>query len=669
MEEIKLISMEIKNFKRIRESGVLLFPTNNIEIRGENETGKSTIADAFFWCLFGKNSYDAKVFSIKPLDKDNNEIHFLETSVEVTLSINGVEKRFKRIMTENWVAKRGSDEKTYNGNTTEGFINDVPKKITDYQKEVGAVIDEELFKLLTSTTYFNSLHWAKQREIIFNLVQDTKDIDIINQKRELEPLLTEVADGKSIDDLKAQKTVEMKIYDKKIKTLPAEIKTLKEIEYELPEDFEPNKNQALLDLKSKKRDALLIQSSNQAKNTKVEEIEQAIYSIKSANRKLAAEKEVSLDEAEHNRNVAIGEIKSKIEAKNRVRASKDDEFKTISERIEKGKNVLEEALAKREALLAEFKEIKARVFNTESDTCPTCGSKWPLEKVEEFEKHFNVEKAKALEKNKTSGFELKNEIEKYTEALKNLEEKQKYLNLEIEEATAEIEFLEKEVKEIENTELITNTSKIDAQIETNNGRLKLLETELENIEKLSEEDDSTNQNQSELDALQEEIELLSKYKVNYFNDEARKSNITMKEQEMKETQSKYEKANKVMALIGKFIEFKGQYLADSINRPFKIVKFKLSKTNELAGTIEDTCIATVNGVPFPDVNTGAKIQAGLDIISGLQEIYQVRMPIFIDNAEAVTDWKINLECQQIKLFADSKYKELTFFANGERVEG
>ena len=34
MEEIKLISMEIKNFKRIRESGVLLFPTNSIEIRG-----------------------------------------------------------------------------------------------------------------------------------------------------------------------------------------------------------------------------------------------------------------------------------------------------------------------------------------------------------------------------------------------------------------------------------------------------------------------------------------------------------------------------------------------------------------------------------------------------------------------------------------------------------
>ena len=670
MEEIKLISMEIKNFKRIKDSGVLLFDGNSIEIRGENETGKSTIADAFFWCLFGKNSNDAKVFSVKPIDKiTKEEIHYLETSVEVVLSVNGVEKKFKRIMTENWTSKRGSEDKTYNGNVTEGFINDVPKKITDYQKEVGAVIDEELFKLLTSTTYFNSLHWTKQRDIIFRLVQGVDDTYIINQKQELAPLLAELVGGKSIDDLKAQKSVEMKSYDKKISTLPSEIKTLMEIEYDLPEDFNPEKNQVLLDFKSKKRDELLMQSSSQTKSLKAEEIEQTIYSIKSANRKLETEKEVLLDDAERSKNIALGEIKTKINTFKKSLAVKDEDIKALSDRVIKGQKVLEESLAKRENLIAEFKEIKARVFTTETDTCPTCGSKWSQDKIGEFEKHFNVEKAKAIEKNKENGIALKVEIEKYQKAIEELNNKIKYLEMEKEELSAEIEILEKEVKEIENTELITNTSKIDAQIETNNGRLKLLETELENIEKLSEEDDSTNQIQSELDALQEEIELLSKYKVNYFNDKTRKENIILKEQEKEKAKREYEKANKVMTLIGKFIEFKGQYLADSINRPFKIVKFKLSKTNELAGTIEDTCIATVDGVPFPDVNTGAKIQAGLDIISGLQEIYQVRMPIFIDNAEAVTHWMIDLNCQQIKLYADEKYKTLTFFANGEKQEG
>ena len=43
-----------------------------------------------------------------------------------------------------------------------------------------------------------------------------------------------------------------------------------------------------------------------------------------------------------------------------------------------------------------------------------------------------------------------------------------------------------------------------------------------------------------------------------------------------------------MTLIGKFIEFKGQFLDSAINQPFKIVKFKLSKTNELAGTIDES---------------------------------------------------------------------------------
>ena len=80
------------------------------------------------------------------------------------------------------------------------------------------------------------------------------------------PLLAEWVGGKSIDDLKAQKLAEMKSYDKKISTLPSEIKTLMEIEYDLPEDFNPEKNQVLLDLKSKKRDELLMQSSSQTKN-------------------------------------------------------------------------------------------------------------------------------------------------------------------------------------------------------------------------------------------------------------------------------------------------------------------------------------------------------------------------------------------------------------------
>ena len=83
-----------------------------------------------------------------------------------------------------------------------------------------------------------------------------------------------------------------------------------------------------------------------------------------------------------------------------------------------------------------------------------------------------------------------------------------------------------------------------------------------------------------------------------------------------------------------FTKIKAELLEESINANFKIVNFKLF--NELVnGGVEETCTATVDGVPFATVNNANRINAGLDIINALQTIYGVSAPIFIDNAEAV----------------------------------
>ena len=61
------------------------------------------------------------------------------------------------------------------------------------------------------------------------------------------------------------------------------------------------------------------------------------------------------------------------------------------------------------------------MFTTETDTCPTCGSKWSQDKIGEFEKHFNVEKqSNGVRKNKENGIALKTEIEKYQKAIEEL---------------------------------------------------------------------------------------------------------------------------------------------------------------------------------------------------------------------------------------------------------
>ena len=44
----------------------------------------------------------------------------------------------------------------------------------------------------------------------------------------------------------------------------------------------------------------------------------------------------------------------------------------------------------------------------------------------------------------------------------------------------------------------------------------------------------------------------------------------------------------------------------------------------------------VGGVPYGSLNNGARINAGLDVISTLSEHYSVAAPLFVDNAESVT---------------------------------
>ena len=64
---IKLLEMKIRNFKGARE---FEFKPGgqNVEVFGQMGTGKSTLYDAFWFALFGKNSQGDTKFQWKPKD-------------------------------------------------------------------------------------------------------------------------------------------------------------------------------------------------------------------------------------------------------------------------------------------------------------------------------------------------------------------------------------------------------------------------------------------------------------------------------------------------------------------------------------------------------------------------------------------------------------------------
>src|SRR5699024_7587212 len=94
-----------------------------------------------------------------------------------------------------------------------------------------------------------------------------------------------------------------------------------------------------------------------------------------------------------------------------------------------------------------------------------------------------------------------------------------------------------------------------------------------------------------------------------------------------------------------------------INSKFRYARFNLFKTN-INGGLEEICETTYEGVPYSSgLNNAARINAGLDIINTLSQHYGVQAPIFVDNAESVTQL-IDIDSQVISLVVSEADKQL-----------
>ncbi|EVX02732.1 hypothetical protein, partial [Staphylococcus aureus] len=118
-----------------------------------------------------------------------------------------------------------------------------------------------------------------------------------------------------------------------------------------------------------------------------------------------------------------------------------------------------------------------------------------------------------------------------------------------------------------------------------------------------------------------------------------------------------EKYSHDLYILKEFTTTKVKMLTENINNEFDIAEFKLFNTL-VNGELEETCSTTVNGVEYDSgLNNASRINVGLDIINTLSKHFKVTAPIFIDNAESVTEL-IKTESQQIQLIVNEQDKKL-----------
>lgn len=632
---MKLLKLNLQNFKGIRNSE---FDFGGIDatIYGDNATGKTTVFDSLCWLLFGKDSLDRADFEIKTLE-NGEPIHKVNHEVEAEfLNDDGNSFTLRRVYREKYSSPRGGDTKL-TGHTTDYFINEVPVKEKEYKQYINDVIAEDVFKLITNPLYFNEQYsWQNRRKLLLEISGDIKDEEVINSRSEL-TRLAELLNGRTVDEQRKIVAAKKTAINKELDMIPVRIDEalrnkvdIAASESKLTTDIE-TLNKSIDELESQK--ATIINGfSSTEKRSKIDEI----------GRQLKARQSEVLSVYNSEKQRKRGEYEALL-TQLKIIESEHDRYTDRAYDLAKD---IERESKRIETLQAEFDTFNAQEFNKEA--CPTCGQPLPEDKQAELEAAFNSEKAAKLE-------EWQSLIESAKKIKANYEEQREVLIVKADGLTKEIE----EKAKAYETKFKEYESYLEPNIE-DDPDYKELKAELFLLE-LDEGEEADDKEAARLDdeissvkekraALETE---LNKYTLNA---DIQKRVIELENQQQKLAAEK-NLLDETSFLIDEFVKAKVDMLEESINSHFEYARFKMFNVL-VNGNIEECCETTYKGVPYRSMNNAARINVGLDIINALTKFYNVTAPVFIDNAEAVTDF-IKCNSQTIKLVVDADFKELT----------
>jgi DNA repair exonuclease SbcCD ATPase subunit len=630
MREIKLKSLILVNFKGVRNLEVVFTDQRTI-ISGDNGTGKTTIFDAFTWLLFGKDSTGRSDsnFNIKTIDPlTKKPILHLEHSVTGVISVDGKEMKLQRNYVEKWVKPRGTTEETLKNHETEFYLNDVKlatKK--EYESEVAAILTEDIFRMITNPFYFISLKVDAQKELLFDMAGGISDDEVAAIKPEYIELLAQLS-GRSLSQFSKEVAAKKKACNDVLAVIPSQIDTARRLMPE-SEDWEA------LEIELQKKKQRLTEIDNQI--TDKSKINEQENQRKLEIQRTIGDKRMSLVNRQNEIRASAGAERNEVMMKlkdleyNHKSETRDLELNRSSlSNCESEIQRIEDTLS---VLRNEYRKINAETIQYPEGAfvCPTCKRQLEVDDIEakqnELLANFNQNKAKRLKENKDKGFSL-------VELKKKKEAERDSIISKIKESEDRIVLIEREI-EVQKANM-PEVPDVDAMIKNDptcislNNEIADLNNQL-NIESKPVDVSELRFAKSSLDDnIQELYKRLAK------RDQIERAKKEIEELEEKRIQNNQAKADleKWEFTVMSFQKDKDAKLIEKINSMFEVVSFSFV-TEQLNGGEKLTCVCTVNGTPYPDVNTAGKVNAGLDIINAICKYKGVSAPIFIDNSESV----------------------------------
>ena len=638
---MKLTKLELQNFK-----GLKAFTINfngDVIIRGDNATGKTTVFDSVCWLLFGKDSLDRADFEIKTLDR-GEPIHKVNHEVTGTFTLDeGGTVELKRVYREKYSSPRGG-EVTMTGHTTDYFVDGVPKKEKEYKEIVNSLVDENIFKLITNPLYFNETYsWQNRRKLLLEMCGDISDEDVIAEYSELKAL-TDILSGHSVDDHRKVVAAKKTAINKELDMIPVRIdEALRgKPTIDTPRDVLIQEiSLSTTTLEALEADKALLVNGHAVVDTRAElrDVQRRLMARESE-LQMEYKKQSALKSNEYDMVVSeLNNLSSKVESTKRRLDTSNRDIQFIE-------NVINDLMHQRQ-------KVNEDAFVMDIDeACPTCGQKLPAEQIqaarEKAETKFNLRKSKKLE-------ELNQSIELKQQDIENIKKRDAGLEpIEILEALIKAKEL---VKQTITDEIGTLTAPVldddsiyaDLKAEEFMLQMKLDESNTDHSEEIADIDKRIAATKEHRFNLETE---LNKY------EEAKRIDTRVAELESQQAELAAEKSklDEASYLMDEFIKAKVNMLEDVINSRFKLARFKMFNIM-INGNIEECCETTYKGVPYRSMNNAARINVGLDIINTLTSYFKVNAPVFIDNAEAVTEF-VPVNSQTIKLIVDESEPQL-----------
>ena len=619
MTDFTVQSLKIENFKGIR-SLHLDFSGTVTTIYGDNATGKTTVYDALTWLLFGKDSAGSAKFTAKPTGTSG-----VTPTVTAYCIINGQARKLRKVLRERWSKPRGSASAQYEGDTVDYTVDDVPYKEAAYKRMISEIVDENLFRLLTSVHYFaREFPWEERRRLLAEVCNLPDDATILAGTPQFSPLAAALG-TRTVEEYKTVLLAARKSANKTLDSLPIRMDECKRrvsefvgLDYEAAQkDKQALTEQCKLvqaDLARLEGDALLTEA--QAARTVL----------------LAEHKALEAENTAHRASQHVQDMRPALQAELRQLETALDniqaEIRRTQTTITQGKLQLT-ALSER--------EIDEEPLQ---DTCPTCGQPLPPEQLSQARARLATDRQRRLDARAKDRAFWEDAVAQ-GEQMVNAQTAALVCKTTERDACAArlaVYQLPEQPQIFDLPDYQTRKCALDLKLAEVNDRVYALQSGQEHERK------RLTDKLAALEAARAKAERVLAGKV--YLDETRARLDTL-EGEQRSCTEKIRLLDEKIALCETFTRYKVRFLTHSVNSRFQLARFRLFH-EQVNGGLADCCEVMVDGVPYADLNHAMQVNVGIDIIYTLSAHYGLRVPLVVDNAESVTQLQ-SIPTQVIRL--------------------